>query len=154
MRTSVKEAIEAGLPVYAECGGLMYLTRSLRWKERHAEMVGVIPADTVMSDAPVGRGYTRLRTTGSAPWAPAPVGSEFDAHEFHYSHLENLASDLTFAYKVVRGAGVDGIHDGIIYKNLIASYAHLRDLAGSRWAKRFVDFVAGVTAKRPVQAKA
>ena len=149
MRAALRDAIESGLPVYAECGGLMYLTRSLRWNGRLAEMVGVVPADTVMSAKPVGRGYTRLRRTDRAPWAPGTTAPEFDAHEFHYSHLENLAPGLTFAYEVVRGAGVDGKHDGIVHKNLVASYAHLRDLEGSRWAAQFVDFVARCAARRP-----
>lgn len=141
MRRAIRDAIEGGLPVYAECGGLMYLTRSLNWRGREAEMVGVIPADTVMSERPVGRGYIRLRATGAAPWSPSRAGVEFDAHEFHYSRLENVAQGLTFAYEVVRGAGVDGRHDGIVYKNLLAGYAHLRDLAGSRWVSRFLAFV-------------
>ncbi|MCK9530532.1 MAG: cobyrinate a,c-diamide synthase [Gammaproteobacteria bacterium] len=144
MRQSIRAAIEHGLPVYAECGGLMYLTRSIAWQGRRMDMVGVIPADTVMTDKPVGRGYTRLKPTGAAPWAPCPAGVAFDAHEFHYSHLENLSAGLTFAYEVERGAGIDGRHDGIVYKNLLANYAHLRHLDGSPWAGAFVDFVRRV----------
>ncbi len=141
LRNALRTAIEAGLPTYAECGGLMYLTRSITWNGRRAEMAGVIQADTVMTDKPVGRGYTRLRATGEAPWAPCPVSHAFDAHEFHYSHLENIPAGLTYAYEVERGAGIDGRHDGIVYKNLLANYAHLRHLAGSPWAGAFVDFV-------------
>ncbi len=63
------------------------------------------------------------------------------AHEFHYSSVENLAPGTRFAYDVVRGHGIDGRHDGIVHRNLLASYAHLRDVAGNRWARRFVDFV-------------
>lgn len=144
LRQAIRATIEDGLPVYAECGGLMYLTRSIAWQGRRAEMVGIIPADTVMTDKPVGRGYTRLRTTGAAPWAPCPAGMAFDAHEFHYSHLENVPAVLTYAYEVERGAGIDRAHDGIVYKNLLASYAHLRHLDGSPWAGAFVDFVRRV----------
>ena len=144
MRQSIRAAIEHGLPVYAECGGLMYLTRSIAWQGRRMDMVGVIPADTVMTPKPVGRGYTRLKPTGAAPWAPCPAGVAFDAHEFHYSHLENLSAGLTFAYEVERGAGIDGRHDGIVYKHLLANYAHLRHLDGSPWAGAFVDFVRRV----------
>jgi cobyrinic acid a,c-diamide synthase len=140
LRAELRHAIEAGLPTYAECGGLMYLTRSLRWRERRAEMVGVIPADTVMHAKPQGRGYVRLRDTGRGPWALAP-GTEVRAHEFHYSSLENTAPGLTYAYEVLRGTGIDGRHDGIVHQNLLACYTHMRHLDANPWATRFVDFV-------------
>jgi len=140
LRRELHDAIEAGLPAYAECGGLMYLARSIEWNGRAAGMVGVIPADIVMHSRPVGRGYVQLRETGHSLWprAQAPL---IHAHEFHYSSVENLAPDVEFAYEVERGYGIDGRHDGIVHKNLLASYAHLRDVAGNPWARRFVDFV-------------
>jgi cobyrinic acid a,c-diamide synthase len=141
LRRELHDAIEAGLPAYAECGGLMYLARGIEWDGRAAPMVGVIPADIVMHKRPVGRGYVHLRETGRGPWpgrAQAPV---IHAHEFHYSSVENLGPDMAFAYDVERGHGIDGRHDGIVHKNLLASYAHLRDVAGNPWARRFVDFV-------------
>ncbi|MEW6254206.1 MAG: cobyrinate a,c-diamide synthase, partial [Planctomycetota bacterium] len=82
LRAAIRRAIEAGLPTYAECGGLMYLSKSLSWRGRTCEMVGVVPGDTVMHDRPVGRGYARLQPTGDDHWqetGPIP------AHEFHYS---------------------------------------------------------------------
>ena len=143
LRRSVHDAIEAGMPVYAECGGLMYLARSIEWNGRSAAMVGVIPADIVMHPRPVGRGYVHLRETGQCRWprtgaAGAPL---IRAHEFHYSSVENLPPDVEFAYDVERGHGIDGRHDGIVYKNLLASYSHLRDVGSHQWAARFVDFV-------------
>ncbi|HEX9625753.1 MAG TPA: cobyrinate a,c-diamide synthase [Acidiferrobacterales bacterium] len=140
LRGEIRTAIEAGMPVYAECGGLMYLSRSLRWGERHGEMVGAIPADTVMHDRPQGRGYVRLRETGAGPW-PGNAPDEIRAHEFHYSSLENLDPGLSYAYEVLRGSGIDGRRDGIVYKNVLACYAHLRDLERHPWTARFVDFV-------------
>ena len=143
LRRGVHDAIEAGMPVYAECGGLMYLARSIEWNGRSAAMVGVIPADIVMHPRPVGRGYVHLRETGQCRWprtgaAGAPL---IRAHEFHYSSVENLPPDVEFAYDVERGHGIDGRHDGIVYKNLLASYSHLRDVGSHHWAARFVDFV-------------
>ena len=137
------DAIEAGLPAYAECGGLMYLARGIEWNGRRAGMVGVIPADIVMHSRPVGRGYVHLRETGRSPWPQPGVqdSQPIRAHEFHYSSVENLAPGAEFAYDVERGHGIDGRHDGIVHKNLLASYAHLRDVAGNPWARRFVDFV-------------
>ncbi len=143
LRAGVRAAVEAGMPAYAECGGLMYLARGIEWNGRRAEMVGAIPADIVMHSRPVGRGYVHLRETGHGPWqqAPAPDAPPIRAHEFHYSSVENLPAGVEFAYEVERGHGIDGRHDGIVHKNLLASYAHLRDVAGNRWARRFVDFV-------------
>jgi len=140
LRCELHDAIEAGLPAYAECGGLMYLARGIEWNGHRARMVGVIPADIVMHARPVGRGYVHLRETGRGPW-PRTQAPLIHAHEFHYSSVENLAPGVEFAYEVERGHGIDGRHDGIVHKNLLASYAHLRDVAGNPWTKRFVNFV-------------
>ena len=64
LRAQVRRAAEAGLPIYAECGGLMYLTRSITWGSETHEMVGFIPADTVMHATPQGRGLVVLEETG------------------------------------------------------------------------------------------
>jgi cobyrinic acid a,c-diamide synthase len=119
----------------------MYLSRSITWQDRRCDMVGVIPADTVMHEHPQGRGYVRLRETSRAPWpSPRPQG-EFAAHEFHYSSLENITAPLDYAYKVVRGTGIDGHNDGIVINKLLACYSHMRDTTQHHWAWRFVDFV-------------
>ncbi|MFP5505635.1 MAG: cobyrinic acid a,c-diamide synthase, partial [Gammaproteobacteria bacterium] len=142
LRAAIRDAIEAGLPTYAECGGLMYLARSLIWHDRQAEMVGVIPGDIRMHERPQGRGYVRLEETAAMPWpAVAAAPGEIGAHEFHYSGLSGLPADARFAYKVLRGTGIDGRHDGFIHKNLLACYTHQRDTRRHRWAARFVAFV-------------
>ena len=144
MRNSIHQAIEAGLPTYAECGGLMYLSRSLTWGERRCEMVGVIPGDTVMHDKPIGRGYAKIVETGVSPWPESKAGSRYNVHEFHYSSLENLPEGLQYAYTLERGHGIDRQHDGFIHKNLMANYVHLRDVPGNHWIHRFVDFIRRV----------
>ena len=144
LRTALRVAIEAGLPTYAECGGLMYLSRSISWQGRTAQMVGAIPGDTVMHPRPVGRGYVQLVESAAMPWAPrnaATRATPLRGHEFHHSSLENLDPTLPFAYRVERGHGIDGTQDGVLVHNLLASYAHLRSSAGSLWAQRFVAFV-------------
>ena len=83
-RKKVKDAITAGLPCYAECGGLMYLTRSIRWKEQKEAMCDVIPADTIMHNHPQGRGYIHLRSMKNHPWGLAE-NTLIKAHEFHFS---------------------------------------------------------------------
>ncbi|HQR12441.1 MAG TPA: hydrogenobyrinic acid a,c-diamide synthase (glutamine-hydrolyzing) [Casimicrobiaceae bacterium] len=142
LRVRIRTAIEAGLPVYAECGGLMYLARTLTYKGQTHKMVGALPGDVVMHDRPVGRGYVNLEETNAFPWpGTAPGGRTVLAHEFHYSSIENLPADLRYAYTVKRGHGVDGRRDGIVLHNVLASYAHLRSGGGNAWAARFVDFV-------------
>jgi len=142
LRTRIRAAIDAGLPVYAECGGLMYLARTLTHKGQTHRMVGAIPGDVVMHERPVGRGYVNLEETADFPWTGATAaGTAVRAHEFHYSSIENLPAELRYAYSVKRGHGVDGRRDGILVNNVLASYAHLRSSGGSQWAARFVDFV-------------
>jgi cobyrinic acid a,c-diamide synthase len=156
LRAEILDAIETGMPAYAECGGLMYLARSIVWKGQRRRMVGAIAGDIVMHEKPVGRGYVVLQPTADHPWA-APradlAAAPLHAHEFHYSSIENLPADTRYAYAMQRGHGVDGRHDGIIYKNLLASYTHLRATAGCDWPTRFVQFVraaskSGSKAKR------
>jgi cobyrinic acid a,c-diamide synthase len=140
----VRAAIEGGLPAYAECGGLMYLARSIRWNNVSYPMVGAIPADVVMQSRPVGRGYVHLQETDANPW-PQHVKGTIKAHEFHHSRLVNVDPKLAFAYRVQRGFGIDGTNDGLVYRNTLASYAHLRSVAGHDWPARFVAFARGVS---------
>ena len=140
LRAQIADAIEAGLPVYAECGGLMYLARSIRWQGKTGRMVGAIPADVVMHKKPVGRGYVTLQAGAAMPW-PVLRGTEVRAHEFHYSALEGLPADSTYAWGVARGHGLDGQVDGLVHRKLLAGYAHLRSLGPEGWAPAFVDFV-------------
>ena len=141
LREDLRTAIEAGLPTYAECGGLMYLARSITWQGRTARMVGAIPGDAVMHARPVGRGYVHLQETAAMPWGGGTEGGALRGHEFHHSSLENLDPGTVFAYRVQRGHGVDGTHDGVCVHNVLASYAHLRTNAGAQWAPRFVAHV-------------
>ncbi len=141
MRASVSRAIRAGLPAYAECGGLMYLAETLAWKGEKHQMCGVVPARAVMNARPQGRGTIRLAATGAAPWSPARPGSIVAAHEFHYASLHGLADAGTFAWEVRRGHGITGRHDGIVMNNLVAGFTHLRNTRQSPWVSAFVDFV-------------
>ncbi|OIP42062.1 hypothetical protein AUJ95_02185 [Candidatus Desantisbacteria bacterium CG2_30_40_21] len=134
----IRVAIEKGMPVYAECGGLMYLSQSISCKKITRKMVGALPVDIEVFDKPQGHGYVILKQTGNAPWSG--FNEEGKGHEFHYSRVIN-PEGLNFAYNVIRGKGVGGKHDGIIYKNVIASYAHLHSVGVPEWAPRFVDFV-------------
>jgi cobyrinic acid a,c-diamide synthase len=142
LRNEIKQAIESGLPAYAECGGLMYLSRGISYEGRRYEMVGAIPGDVTMHAKPVGRGYVHLREDAGHPWPrPDAPAKQIKAHEFHYSSLDNLPPDTRFAYHVERGHGIDGERDGLMVHNLLASYTHLRTIGSCYWATRFVAFV-------------
>lgn len=142
LRTQLRAAIDAGLPTYAECGGLMYLAESIRWAERSGAMLGVIPATVTMGERPVGRGYAHLRGTGASPLAAA--GVDYPAHEFHYSALSALPDTMASAYAVLRGHGFDGCQDGFVYKNLLASYCHRRGTGPQGWIAPFLKLCAQV----------
>ncbi len=158
MRGEIRAAIDAGMPAYAECGGLMYLARALSWRGDTRRMVGAIAGDAVMHERPVGRGYVRLAQTAAHPWrGHGDERAEIPAHEFHYSSIEGLPADTRFAYRVARGFGTDGRSDGIVVNNLLASYAHLRSAGNYDWAVRFVGFVrdrAHRSAAAPARAAA
>ena len=144
LRADIRRAIEGGLPTYAECGGLMYLARSIEWQGRKAAMVGVIPGDIQMHAKPVGRGYVILEANAEHPWRQAAMGvasTPLHAHEFHYSSLDGLPTDTRYAYTVRRGYGVDGKHDGVLLHRLLASYTHLRATTGCDWPAKFVQHV-------------
>ncbi len=144
LRADIRRAIEAGLPTYAECGGLMYLARSIEWQGRKSEMVGVIPGDITMHPKPVGRGYVILEAQANHPWRStdkALGAAPLHAHEFHYSSLSDLPADTRYAYAVRRGHGIDGQHDGVLLHRLLASYTHLRATSGCDWPAKFVQYV-------------
>ncbi|WP_089723723.1 cobyrinate a,c-diamide synthase [Candidatus Thiosymbion oneisti] len=147
MRAAVRDFVESEGVVYAECGGLMYLCRELHWGDRRGTMCGVLNADVAMYERPQGRGYVRLRETPAFPWPrvsetprqrPHERPHEIRAHEFHHSAILNPDPAWTFGYQVLRGKGIDGQHDAIVHKNLVAAYSHLRAVGGNDWTGRFV----------------
>jgi cobyrinic acid a,c-diamide synthase len=122
----------------------MYLAERLHWHGRSNRMCGVLHADVAMYERPQGRGYVRLAETAAFPW-PRPgnrgPGQEIRAHEFHHSAVIDPDPSWVYGYQVLRGAGIDGRHDGIVQGNLLANYAHLRAVGGVGWTDRFLDHV-------------
>ncbi len=134
LRQDLKNRAEAGLPVYAECGGLMYLARSITWGERNFAMSGVLPLDVVMTDKPQGHGYEVVEVAGDNPFFKK--GTVVKGHEFHNSRVVNIdESSVEFAFRVTRGSGIDGKRDGVTRKNVLAAYNHLHALSTPEWAK-------------------
>jgi len=141
LRQDLWKAIEKGLPVYAECAGLMYLCRKIHWQGRSYEMVGVIPAEVQVSEKPEGHGYVVVEIIGENPLFP--IGLTIHGHEFHHSKL-SIKNGVKFAYQLRRGHGIDGKRDGVLYKNMFATYTHLHALGIPCWAEAFVSLALKV----------
>ncbi len=140
MREALYNAIvDTHIPTYAECGGLMYLCRSIEWFGYVGSMVGVIPGDVAMSEKPVGRGYSVISPV-SHPWGLADQ-HRYSVHEFHYSQVFNLPDSLQYTYQVERGNGIINRQDGVVIGNLLANYIHLRDVDAFHWVDYFCHFV-------------
>jgi cobyrinic acid a,c-diamide synthase len=135
-RASVRQQAEAGLPICAECGGLMYLGRRLNWQGQVFEMVGALPLDIRMQEQRQAHGYTIIRATQQHPWLAA--GAEIKGHEFHHSQVVNLDPCVDFAYLNQKGNGVEGGRDGIVHKGIVATYTHVNAFAAPHWAQGFV----------------
>ena len=120
------------MPIYAECGGLIYLGRSLQVENKIYPMTGVLPLDFVLEKKPQAHGYTVLRAGENSMFLDKDV--IIKGHEFHYSRVVNTAGLSPFAYEVSRGAGIDGKGDGLVYKNVVAAYTHIHALGTPQWA--------------------
>ncbi|MBF0345431.1 MAG: hydrogenobyrinic acid a,c-diamide synthase (glutamine-hydrolyzing) [Nitrospirae bacterium] len=130
-RNHLRELIESGLPVYAECGGLMFLGRNIIYNNRTYTMTGIFPMDFVIESAPVAHGYTIVEVVAENPYFP--IGTVLKGHEFHYSKVVN-AVQSPMVFKMKRGKGIVNGLDGIIYKNVLATYTHLHALGANEWA--------------------
>jgi cobyrinic acid a,c-diamide synthase len=131
-KESLRSAVQKGLPVYAECGGLMYLSRSLRIDQKTYPMVGVFPVDTVLERKPQGHGYIRVEVSGPNPFYPA--ATVLTGHEFHYSYVTGVDDPAaTYAFRILRGHGMDGAHDGICIYNALGTYVHVHALGEPLW---------------------
>jgi cobyrinic acid a,c-diamide synthase len=138
VREALRERIERGLPVYAECGGTVYLGEKLIYDGTEYPMVGALPAVFAFQQKPQGHGYTALDTVAENPFFP--VGYSLRGHEFHYTYMQSsTSSDLRFAFKVLRGHGFDGQHDGLCHGNVLACYTHVHAVGTEIWARSLVE---------------
>ncbi len=147
LRKEIKEKIEIGLPVYAECGGLVYLCRSISYGDVTRQMVGAIDVDVKWTKKPKGHGYTKLLSTlydkNSQQWFGRI--KSIKGHEFHHSYLAIAPSNsINFAFDIEKGFGVNGVSDCIVYKNMLASYTHIFSPAAPSWFKNWISFVRQV----------
>jgi cobyrinic acid a,c-diamide synthase len=137
-RKQVKVLADGGLPIYGECGGLMYLGRRLVLAGGEYEMTGVLPAVFGFSKRPQGHGYTIVQVERKNPFYQP--GQTLLGHEFHYSSVKEWCGDDThLAFAMQRGAGfVDG-KDGVCVHNVLATYTHIHALGTPQWAQAMVD---------------
>lgn len=134
---SLRTSVEGGLPVYAECGGAVFLGERLLVNEKEYALAGALPVVFAFHAKPQGHGYSILETAEKNPFFP--VGHALRGHEFHYTCMQpSTAKDLRFAFRVRRGHGFDGRRDGLCYRNVLASYTHLHALGNEDWAPSVV----------------
>ncbi len=160
MLKSVRLASESGMPIYAECGGLIFLARSLAWDGETHEMAGVFPIDLQMSKRPAGHGYSRCEVDTPCPFFAK--GTLIKGHEFHYSSLAGSLEGLATCCSVVEGVGLGSGRDGLLYKSTFAAYVHLHADGVPEWSWNFVsaarrfsgnhadDSVSGKTGERRI----
>jgi len=134
MKKSVKKLAENYLPIYAECGGLMYLTKSLHDGKKKHQMVGLIDAETKMTNKMI-LNYTKGSV--SKVCIISNGSQKLRGHEFHYSEITSLPKDAKFAYKLEIGKGIKNGKDGLVLYDTLASYGHLY-FDSSNYAKQFV----------------
>ncbi|MCI0468543.1 MAG: hydrogenobyrinic acid a,c-diamide synthase (glutamine-hydrolyzing) [Nitrospirae bacterium] len=137
-RMSVKAAAEAGLPIYAECGGLMFLGESLIVGGNKYPMADVLPLVFEMKERPQAHGYTIVEVEKENPFYP--VGTIIHGHEFHYSAVEmsSKKNRTNFAFGMKRGKGIKNGMDGICYKNVLGTYTHVHALGTETWAEGLI----------------
>ncbi|MGD2150628.1 MAG: cobyrinate a,c-diamide synthase [Desulfobacterales bacterium] len=136
-REQLKSLAKHGLPIYAECGGLMYLGEELVLDETSFPMAGVLPVVFGFSKKPQGHGYTVVTVEQPNPYFK--VGTQLKGHEFHYSRVVKWrGTDKDLAFNMKRGAGFIHNRDGVCYKNVLATYTHIHALGTPSWAKAMV----------------
>jgi cobyrinic acid a,c-diamide synthase len=131
-RKSLRNAVENGLPVYAECGGLMYLGDSISVDKKTYPMTGVFPLAFCLEKRPQAHGYTIVEVKKKNPFYE--TGTILKGHEFHYSKVVGpINKGENFAFRMKRGEGIIEKMDGICYKNVLATYTHLHAYGSPEW---------------------
>jgi cobyrinic acid a,c-diamide synthase len=137
-RKELKALAEDNLPVYAECGGLMYLGEELVLEGKSYPMVGVLPLSFDFYPRPQGHGYTIVTVENENPFYE--IGTEIRGHEFHYSRvLHWTGDDKELVFRMQRGVGITEDKDGICYKNVLATYTHIHSLGTPQWAEALMN---------------
>jgi cobyrinic acid a,c-diamide synthase len=139
LRHDIKKAAEEGLPIYAECGGLMYLGEKLIWEGKTYSMAGVLPITVGVSKKPEGHGYSIVEVRASNPFFNP--GQILRGHEFHYSRVLDITKKdgVYLAFGMKKGHGIVDKEDGLCYKNVLATYTHLHALGTKEWVEGIIN---------------
>jgi cobyrinic acid a,c-diamide synthase len=136
MREAVRNAAAGGMPVYAECGGLMFLARELIVDGVPRPMAGVLDLVVEQKTRPQGHGYVEAEVHGDNPFFTK--GTVLRGHEFHYSRVVAGDDANATTLKLRRGRGLGAGWDGLVKGNIWASYLHVHALGTPAWAPAFV----------------
>jgi cobyrinic acid a,c-diamide synthase len=136
MIESLKRLAVEGLPIYAECGGLMYLAKVVEWKGKEYSLSGILPIKVRMNDKPQGHGYCEAIVDIDNPFFE--TGTVIKGHEFHYSNIYDYDPEINSALSIKRGVGCFNKRDGLTYKNVFASYIHIHALATPKWVEGMI----------------
>ena len=131
-RRSIAEMAQRGLPIWAECGGLMFLAQCIHWKGSSYPMAGFLPVDIALGDRPAGHGYEEVEADRPNPFVQ--TGAVLRGHEFHYSQIVDAGKTAT-AFGVKRGVGLGNGRDGIVLNRVLASYLHVHSFASPDWIR-------------------
>ncbi|MBU0675485.1 MAG: cobyrinate a,c-diamide synthase [Proteobacteria bacterium] len=135
---SLRDHAFCGLPIYAECGGLIYLGESMVVGGREFPLAGIFPVHFTLAKKPQAHGYTDMIVTMANPFYPE--GTEISGHEFRYSRIDQWEGDpASLACRMDRGVGFSGGRDGLIFKNVLAMYTHVHALGTPAWAPALVN---------------
>lgn len=140
MIASITAAFRRGMPIYAECGGLMYLSGGITdFIGNHYPLAGLVPGRARMQKKLAALGYVTAEVL--ADNILAKKGEVLRGHQFRWSVLEDVPAGVRYAYRLSGGRGVRGGHEqeGIIRNSLLASYLHLHFAARPALAKNFVE---------------
>ena len=144
---SLHDAAQNGLPIYAECGGLMVLSRAIVWQGSKYPMAGVLPFEAHVCSTAQGHGYAEFQVDRANPFFA--TGLSVRGHEFHYSKIALENGGLETACEMRRGKGIGQGRDGVIFKNVWAGYTHVHALATPEWAAGMLRAARQRHARRP-----
>lgn len=142
----LRNRVENGFPVYAECGGLMYLSNKIEIEGESFKFADILPFEIKMNNKPQGHGYVEATIDVNNPFFTK--GNLVRGHEFHYSGIVKQNELLPTVMKLNKGYGATNGRDGFIYKNVFASYTHIHSKSISEWGINFVRIINSYKQKK------